>query len=94
MITREQVKEARTSLKEMYLQHYKDVFGIDIGTVVVCRDKSSKRNGYEYCVTRIEVDMSCLPNYPRFYAAPKNKEGEWSKLEISFLSGNHWELKV
>ena len=94
MITVEQVKEARTSLKEMYLQHYKDVFGIEVGAIVICRDKSSKNNGRECRVTRIEVDLNYLPDSPTFYVTPKNKGGEWSKSEMRFSSQKEWELMV
>ena len=103
MITREQVEEARKSLeeakkslREMYLQHCKDVFGIEVGAIVICRDTSSKNNGRECRVTRIEVDLNLnrLSNSPTFYAIPRNKGGEWSKSEMRFSSQKEWELMV
>ena len=93
MITKEQVEEARTELKQQYLQYYKDNFGIDIGTVVVCRDTSLKNNGRECLVSRIETDLNYLPSSPRFFAKPRNKDGQWSKVELSFCSQETWELK-
>ena len=93
MITREQVEEAKKSLREMYLQHCKDVFGIEVGAIVICRDTSSKNNGRECRVTRIEVNLNSSPNSPTFYVIPRNKGGEWAKLEIRFYWQKEWELK-
>jgi hypothetical protein len=95
MITKEQVEEAKKSLREMYLQHCKDVFGIEVGAIVICRDTSSKNNGRECRVTRIEVDLNLnrLPNSPTFYAIPRNKGGEWAKSEMKFYWKEDWELK-
>ena len=92
-ITKEQVEEAKKSLREMYLQYCKDVFGIEVGAIVICRDTSSKNNGRECRVTRIEIDLNYLPNSPTFYVTPKNKGGEWAKLEIKFYWQKEWELK-
>ena len=92
MITKEQVEEARTELKQQYLQYYKDNFGIDIGTVVICRDELVLY-GRECIVSRIETDLSYLPSSPRFFAKPRNKDGQWSKVELSFFSQETWELK-
>ena len=93
MITREQVEEARTELKQQYLQYYKDNFGIEVGAIVICRDTSSKNKGRECLVTRIEIDLSYLPSSPTFYVTPKNKGGEWSKSEIKFYWQKEWKLK-
>ena len=101
MITKEQVEEARKSLeeakkslREMYLQHCKDVFGIEVGAIVICRNTSSKNNGRECRVTRIEVNLNSLHRYyPTFYVIPRNKGGEWAKLEIKFYWQKEWELK-
>ena len=93
MITKEQVEEAITELKQQYLQYYKDNFGIEVGAIVICRDTSSKNNGRECRVTRIEVNLNSLPNYPTFYVIPRNKGGEWAKLEIKFYWQKEWELK-
>ena len=93
MITKEQVEEAKKSFREMYLQHCKDVFGIEVGAIVICRDTSSKNNGRECRVTRIEVNLNSLPNSPTFYVIPRNKGGEWAKLEIKFYWQKEWELK-
>ena len=93
MITREQVEEAITELKQQYLQYYKDNFGIEVGAIVICRDTSSKNNGRECRVTRIEVNLNSLPNSPTFYVIPRNKGGEWAKLEIKFYWQKEWELK-
>ena len=93
MITKEQVEESKKSLREMYLQHCRDVFGIEVGAIVICRVHSSKNNGRECRVTRIEVNLNSLPNSPTFYVTPKNKGGEWAKLEIKFYWQKEWELK-
>lgn len=93
MITREYVEEARAQLKQLYLQYYKDVFGIEVGRVVILRDKFSKKNGCECLCTRIETDLSYLPRSPVFFVIPKNKNGEWSKSEMRLYSDNQWELK-
>ena len=93
MITKEQVEEAITELKQQYLQYYKDNFGIEVGAIVICRDTSSKNNGRECRVTRIEVNLNSLPNSPTFYVIPRNKGGEWAKLEIRFYWQKEWELK-
>ena len=93
MITKEQVEEAKKSLREMYLQHCKDVFGIEVGAIVICRDTSSKIIGRECRVTRIEIDLNYLPNSPTFYVTPRSKNGEWSKLKKKFYQQNEWELK-
>lgn len=93
MITKEQVEEARTELKQQYLQYYKDNFGIEVGAIVICRDTSSRNIGRECRVTRIEIDLNYLPDSPKFYVTPKNKGGEWSKSEIKFYWQKEWELK-
>ena len=94
MITKEQVKEARTSLKEMYLRYIKENFGIEVGVIVICRDTYSKKDGCECLVTQIEIDLNYLPtDSPTFYVTPRSKNGEWSKLKKKFYQQNEWELK-